>query len=43
MKRIPLAALLVAALPFPALANDCAHGRDIDLALDLAGVESVRF
>ena len=45
MTRLPFAALLLAgvALPFPALASDCAHVRDIDLALDLAGVESVAF
>lgn len=30
-------------LPLPALATDCAHVRDIDLRLDLAGARSVRF
>lgn len=45
MTRLPLAALLASAavLPFPTFASECAHVRNIDLALDLAGVETVVF
>lgn len=45
MKRLPLAALLASAaiLPIPTFASDCAHVRNIDLALDLAGVDAVSF
>lgn len=43
-QRLTATLLVVAAsLPFPALASDCAHVRDIDLALDLAGVDTVVF
>ena len=46
MSRIRLASTLLAStllLPLPTLASDCAHGRGIDLALDLAGARDVRF
>ena len=41
----PIAALLATAtlLPLPALADDCAHVRNIDMSLDLSGVETVIF
>ena len=43
IKRVAIAGLLAAALPLPALATDCAHVRDIDLALDLDGIETIAF
>ena len=43
IKRLAIAGLLAAALPLPALASDCAHVRDIDLALDLDGIETIAF
>ena len=45
MKTLSLAVVLVAGatLPLPSLAGDCAHVRNIDLALDLAGIETVSF
>lgn len=44
-QRIAIAAALAAAtlLPLPAIAGDCTHARDIDMALDLAGASAVRF
>src|SRR5688500_2872011 len=40
-----MAAALAAAtlLPLPAIGSDCAHVRNVDLALDLAGVRTVVF
>ena len=44
MKRLPLAGLLAAAaLPIPVFAGDCDHVRNIDLALELDGIETVAF